>query len=400
MNVAGYIISYKEEHEARELENKLQGEKIEIFCKKNGLNLLKYYTEPEDSRPDYRPELIKLLNKTSGNKISALVVYEFSRLAQEEDIRNWITTEFKKKGMQIYSVTETSMEFEAKASEKKTISIKQRVRDLPSLPEVVTKVTELIQNPNSSAAEMGKIISQDSGLTSRVLRLVNSAYYGFPKQISSIQHAIMILGFTTIKGLVLSSSIFKIFSPKHNLINGLDYKKFWKHSLLTAVASKTIYKKLFFEEDENIFSAAILHDIGKLILDQHDHDNYNNAIAEIKDPLYINQVLAAEQKHCEVTHPHIGAFVAESWNLPEVLSDVIKYHHDPLKSEDYQRITIVVYLGNLISQLVLDSENFDINVFDENVLNYLGIDEDDLSEIFSSIKEEGSNLEDLESFFK
>ncbi len=92
--------------------------------------------------------------------------------------------------------------------------IRLKVRDIPSLPEIVTKVMQLVQDPMSSAFQLGRVISHDPGLTSRVLRLVNSAYYGFPKQISSIQHAITILGFTTMRGLVLSSSIFKYLLQK------------------------------------------------------------------------------------------------------------------------------------------------------------------------------------------
>ena len=400
MNTAGYIISYKTDKEARDLENKLQKEKIESFCKKNALNLLEFLVEPEESRNDYRPALIKALNEASKSRFSAIVVYDFARLAEEEEIRNWIIEEFKKYRIQVYSVTETSFAISLKESEKKSRSIKEKVLDLPSLPEVVTKVTELVQNPKSSAADLGEVISRDSGLTSRVLKLVNSAYYGFPKQISSIQHAIMILGFTTIKGLVLSSSIYKIFSPKNNLVNTFDYKKFWKHSLLTAIASRKIYKELFFEEDENIFSAAILHDIGKLILDQYDHNNYANVTAEVPNQIYAAPVLKAEQKYCEVTHPSIGHLVAEGWNLPSILSDVIKYHHNPLESEDNERITTVVYLGNLISQLALEEDDFVMDVFDENIISHIGLDENDLIQIFQSLKEEASELEDMESFFK
>lgn len=400
MSLIGYVISYKKENEARELENRLQKEKIEFFCKKNGLELSEILIEPEESRTDYRPNLIKLLNNASNSKFSAIIVYNFEKLAEEEDIRKWIIEEFKKYRVQVYSVTETSFQIPLEESEKKTKSIKQKVRDLPSLPEVVTKVTELVQNPKSSAADLSKVISQDSGLTSRVLKLVNSAYYGFPKQISSIQHAIMILGFTTIKGLVLSSSIFKIFSPKNNLVNTFDYKNFWKHSLLTAIASKKIYKELFFEEDENIFSAAILHDIGKLILDQYDHNNYANVIAEVPDQIYANQVLKAEQKYCEVTHPSIGNIVAESWNLPPMLAEVIKYHHDPLQSENYERLTTVVYFGNLISQLVADVGEFNPEVFDENIVSHIGLDDEDLLAIYNDIQEEALQLDDLESFFK
>ena len=186
MNVIGYIISYE------------SGLEIKSFCKKNGLNLLEIMAEPEESRPDYRPKLVQLMNEAPRKKFTGVVVSSFSELAQEEDIRKWIIDELKKYSIEVYSATETVLTKPENEVTAKSKSIKLKARDLPSLPEVVTKITELVQNPKSSAAELSIVISQDSGLTSRVLRLVNSAYYGFPKQISSIQHAIMILGFSTI----------------------------------------------------------------------------------------------------------------------------------------------------------------------------------------------------------
>ncbi len=400
MNVIGYIISYESGHNAASYQKKIQKQHIESFCKKNKLNLLEILAEPDESRPDYRPKLVKLLNDAPLKKFSGVVVCNLEKLAKEEDIRKWIISELEKNNITVYSATETSPAKPPEEAAEKSRSIKLKVRDLPSLPEVVTKVTELVQNPKSSAAELSKVISHDSGLTSRVLKLVNSAYYGFPKQISSIQHAVMILGFTTIKGLVLSSSIFRIFSPKSNSALSLDYKKFWKHSLLTAIGSKKVYSKLFFEDDENIFSAAILHDIGKLILDQYDHNNYANAIREAGDQLHPERLLAAEQKHCELTHPAIGSIVAEGWNLPEVLPDVIKYHHNPLESERHQRFTTVVYIGNVISRLVLDRGVFAPEVFDGEVLSSIGVDEGDMAGMYCEIREEACLLEDLESFFK
>lgn len=400
MNVVGYVISYKSENTDKYVENKIQQEKIQTFCEQNRIELVKIYTEINQSKPDARSSLVELMNSAPEKKFSSVLVYTFDRLALEEDIRNWIIQELKNYGIEVYSLTEAPpLNIEQKA-EKKSKSIKEKIRDLPSLPEVVTRVTELVQDPKSSAAQLGKIISHDSGLTSRVLRMVNSAYYGFPKQISSIQHAITILGFTTIKSLVLSSSIFRIFAPKAGVSGSLDYKKFWKHSLLTAIASRNIYQKLFFQPDEHIFSAAILHNIGKIILDQYDHDNYARALSEAPSPLFGNEILAAEQKHCDVTHQYIGHYVAETWNLPEMLSDVILYHHSPLESENQQNLTTVVYLGNILSHLILDYEVFSINPFDDEILSHIGLNEDDLALIFTELKQEAEQLNDLESFFK
>lgn len=388
MNVIGYVFSYKTSPGDKSGEIDLHSEKIRSFCEKNSLNLREIMVEPDDSRADFRPVLVKVMNEAAKKSFSGLVVHNLQVLAQEESIRKWIVEEFKKYNIRVYSAE----------SEQKSRSMKLKVRDLPSLPEVVTRVTELVQNPKTSAAELSGVISKDSGLTSKVLRLVNSAYYGFPRQISSIQHAIMILGFTTIKGLVLSSSIFRIFAPKNNLNAGFDYKNFWKHSLLTAMASKKIYKELFFEENENIFSAAILHDIGKVILDQYDHNNYVKAMSELTDPLCFDQILTAEQKHCELTHPAIGAVVSESWNLPEVLTAVILHHHTPWDEREHEKIVTVVYLGNIMAQLIVDMGVFSIKAFNQDVLLNFGLNEELLSTMFCDIREEAGQLEDMESF--
>lgn len=400
MNVVGYVISYKDKETDKLIENRIQREKIREFCEQNRLELVKTYVEQSSNTSAMRHSLVELMNKAPEKKFSGILVYTFDRLALEEDIRGWIIQELKTYGVEVYSLTEAPPLNAAQKADKKSKTIKEKLRDLPSLPEVVTKVTEIVQDPKSSAAQLSKIISQDSGLTSRVLRMVNSAYYGFPKQISSIQHAITILGFTTIKSLVLSSSIFRIFAPKSGSSSSLDYKKFWKHSLLTAIASRSIYQKLFFQPDENIFSAAILHDIGKIILDQYDHENYSLSLSAASDSLLSAQVLEAEQKYCDVTHEYIGHFVAETWNLPEMLTDVIRYHHSPLESQNNERLTTVVYLGNILSHLLINYEVFSINPFDSEILAHIGLNEDDLAEIFAELKQEAEQLKDLESFFK
>lgn len=401
MKAVGYIISYKLKEADKLIENKVQQEKIRSFCEENRLETIKFYTEDNNAgESEIKEALAELMNDASQRKFSAVIVCSFDTLALEEDIRKWIINELKGYGTEVYSLTESSLLNAEEKAEKKSKTIKEKLRDLPSLPEVVTKVTEIVQDPNSSAAQLSKIISQDSGLTSRVLRMVNSAFYGFPKQISSIQHAITVMGFNTIKSLVLSSSIFRIFAPKKGMASSLDYKKFWKHSLLTATASKKIYRKLFFEDDEDIFSAAILHDIGKIILDQYDHANYSNVILEVRNPLLSEEVSEVEKNRCDVTHQYIGKFVAETWNLPETLSDVIMFHHNPLECKNNEKSAVSVYFANILSHLLIDYGVFSSNYFDEEILSHFGLNETDLAEIFSELKEDAENLKDLESFFR
>jgi len=403
LNVVGYINSFRSQEFDRSLEIKIQREKIEDFCTKHNFNLVKIYIEPPESRPDYRPELVKLINNASRNEFEKVIVLKLDKFGNDTSVKTWVASELKKYKIEIYSLTESKLvekDNSANNSKTKAEVLKRRVKDIPSLPEVVTKVMELVQDPKSSAAQLSRVISHDPGLTSRVLRLVNSAYYGFPKQISSIQHAIMILGFTTMRGLVLSTSIFKIFAPKSGKAASLNYKQFWKHSLVTAIAAKTINKYLFFPEEDDLFSAAILHDIGKIILDQYDHDNYLNVLLEVPDQNDFNKVLEAENKFCEIVHPEIGYIVAEGWNLPESLSNVIKYHHNPLESENNPKMAGIVYLGNIFAKNLVDCERFDPSLFSQNVLEYFGLGEDDLLDINSRIIEDIQDIEDFEMFFK
>ncbi len=403
MKAVGYISSYRSHELDREIELKIQRERIAEFCKNNAIELLKLYEESKDSREDYKPELLKLIDSASSKTIDKVIVLKFEKFGQEKLVQDWVVEELHKQSVKVHSLTESSKSTSGITNEKalkKANNIKLNVRDIPSLPEVVTKIMELVQDPNSSAAQLSKVISHDPGLTSRVLRLVNSAYYGFPKQISSIQHAIMILGFTTMRGLVLSSSIFKIFAPKPGVEHKLDYKKFWKHSLVTAVASKTIKNHLYLQEEDDVFSSAILHDIGKIILDQYDHENYINALTKASNPLKSEQVLFYEEEFCSVNHQDIGFLVTDGWNLPDTITDVIRFHHTPLESENNSKLTSIVNIGNILSHLILDQTPFDVDFFDQEITEHLGIGAEDLWEISQKIQEQVEDLGNFESFFK
>lgn len=403
MKAVGYVCSYKTDNNEKLEEINYQRIKIHEFCCTFGIELTKIYEEPLESRADYKPSLAKLIYDSAKNDFNKVIIFKTEYLGTEETFVNWVKQQLIKNKVSITLINKTAEKVQSQKiidPIQKVNKIKSKLKDIPSLPEVVTRVMQLVQDPKSSAAQLSKVISHDPGLTSRVLRLVNSAYYGFPKQISSIQHAIMILGFTTMRGLVLSSSIFKIFAPKADGIILLDYKKFWKHSLITAVASKEISKYLYFQQDDDIFSAAILHDIGKIILDQYDHENYVNVLKVPENERFLENVLTIEEKFCEINHCEIGKIVAESWNLPESLACVIKYHHSPLDAGKHVFLTAIVYLSNIISTIILEDLSLDEKYFNKEVLDYLRIGKDELAEILQKVIQETSSIDDLESFFK
>jgi len=169
--------------------------------------------------------------------------------------------------------------------------------------------------------------------------------------------------------------------------------------LVAAIASKKIKEFLYMQDEDDIFSAAILHDIGKIILDQYDHENYLCVLQEAPYPMD-NRIMQAEKKYCGTNHQDLGYMVAEEWNLPAILSNVIHYHHYPLESPESPQLASVVYVGNIISHILLDFDNFDIGLFDERILDYLGLNEEDLQQINSEVEKEIENIEDLESFLR
>ena len=138
------------------------------------------------------------------------------------------------------------------------------IQNLPALPVVVNNVIKLTQNPDSTAFEIAEAIAQDQTLASKVLRTANSAYYGFPKKITTINYAIVVLGLNNIKNIVLSTSIMTQF-PMMGKDSLFDLKDFWKHSLLCGIISKKISSHIGIKNSDEIFMCGLLHDFGKLI---------------------------------------------------------------------------------------------------------------------------------------
>src|SRR3989339_317226 len=205
--------------------------------------------------------------------------------------------------------------------------ITEKVTGLPTLPRVIQEITNLMQNPRTSAEEVGRAITMDQSLASKVLRLVNSAFYGFPGRINTITHAIVILGFNTVKNIVLTASVFdKLGGMGHK--DEFDLEKFWLHSIATGVISKEIAKKVNFRYYEESFLAGVLHDIGKIILFKFLPDEFSQVIARQKQEQCL--FLDAEKKALDLTHNEIGNWLAQRWNLPEDLRAAILYHHSPM----------------------------------------------------------------------
>ncbi len=213
-------------------------------------------------------------------------------------------------------------------------TLEKKMSDLPPLPAVVVKVMETVNNPETSAEELNRLISMDQGLSSKLLRIVNSAYYGFPKRISTLTHAIVILGYNTVRNLVLGVSAFGALGQK-SMPYGLNRTKFWEHSVASAIAGQIIAAKRLGKPrlaPEEAFTAGLLHDLGTLFLDSYFPVQYAVAMAfAAREGKMSNQ---AETMVLGIDHALVGKRIAEFWNFPTHLTAGIGGHHDPVRQTD------------------------------------------------------------------
>ncbi|RME00315.1 MAG: HDOD domain-containing protein, partial [Calditrichaeota bacterium] len=152
-------------------------------------------------------------------------------------------------------------------SKENLTRILDNISDLPTLPTVYMRINRLLQSPDSNVSEIARIIESDQAISSKVLRLVNSSFFGFSRKVTQINHAVVLLGFNAVRNTVLSISVFESFKSSNSGI--FDRREFWKHSIATGIIARLLAKELKLGQEEEAFSGGILHDLGKLVLDQH-----------------------------------------------------------------------------------------------------------------------------------
>ncbi|HUT26105.1 MAG TPA: HDOD domain-containing protein [Sumerlaeia bacterium] len=262
----------------------------------------------------------------------------------------------------------------------------QRVKTLPTLPGVVKKLCAMVDDENTSAAEIGEIISTDQVLTAKVLKIVNSSFYGFPGRISTINHALVLLGFNVVKGIVLSAAIIDYMDD--SLIS------LWQHSLGVAAASDKIARAVGADEPEEISTAGLLHDLGKVILSVEMPLEYRKVVAETARA-EISFVEAEANVLGGLTHCQIAGWLAEEWNLPPRLREPITLHHKPTLAEFAPTATTVVHLANVIARALQFGSGGDpfVPPLDPGVFKVLNLRMADLAALLDLIDDEFEGLD-------
>jgi HD-like signal output (HDOD) protein len=215
---------------------------------------------------------------------------------------------------------------------------------LPSLPDVYYRLTQIIDHPRSSAKDIARVIEDDAALTARLLRLVNSAFYGFPGKIEEVSRALSIIGTEEIKNLALATSVFTIFK---NVPQGLiTMKGFWSHSLACAIAGRLIASYRGETSLESIFVGGLLHDIGALILCVHRSKEVVQAARLARaNSMPMSQ---AERQLFGYDHGTVAEVLLEAWNLPLRTRKIVANHDNPQRSSTFPLETSIVHLANIM----------------------------------------------------
>jgi putative nucleotidyltransferase with HDIG domain len=218
------------------------------------------------------------------------------------------------------------------------IHVIKDTRSLPTIPGIINKLSSLAEDGRVSVEEMARVVASDQVLSAKVLKLVNSPFYGFSGRISTVSKALILLGVNVVKSLAISSSIFEIMEKN---VVGL-----WEHSLGAAIAANIIAKQLDLPECEEISTAALLHDIGKVIIKIRLEKDYDNVMAVIKEKEI--PMIDAERELLNIDHAEIGQFLGKSWLLPEKLIEPIACHHNVEKSNAQRAKTAVVHISDVL----------------------------------------------------
>lgn len=269
------------------------------------------------------------------------------------------------------------------------VRINRFIQTMPPLPLTVSKILEMTKNPNIDAKELNSVISLDPVLTGKVLKLINSAYYSLPNQITSIVRAIVMLGINTVKNLALSSSIVTTMNSKKNF-DALDMDAFWRHSICVGVMAKTFARKqnIDVKSLEEYFVAGLLHDIGKIPINSQISDQYIKAMNHArtnKIPLF-----EAERNFINTDHTNIGYEIAVLWKLNNNLTNSIRFHHNLNEVDiEYKKFVATISLANIVTNQAEIGFSGDISPEDkvQEIFEIIGLSFDDVDEAEDNAEE-------------
>ncbi len=237
---------------------------------------------------------------------------------------------------------------------EKTIALIKQIDSMPADPEMISEILFLLKNPNANFGSLAKIIQRDHGLLAKVLSIANSKLNIIPKRIYNIERAIIMLGLEKIKSIVAETE-------KNNLLKSHDinewYRKyFWRHSILVANTAKAIAEDLDYRNPEEVFTAGLLHDIGILVIRYFFPEEFDELKLLVKQDGF--PVQKAEEITLGLNHSEIGKILIDKWNLPEIISEAVEFHHLPSSAGEGIIASSIIHLSDFMINGIGMSNNF------------------------------------------
>ncbi len=269
----------------------------------------------------------------------------------------------------------------------------REISHIATLPEVTVKIIELVENPESSAQELHEVISQDPALCSRILKVVNSSFYGLPGQIGSINRAIVLLGLNAVKNIAIAASLAKLYRGGE-LCPGFSARDVWQHSGAVAIATKLITDTLKIGMPDEAFLAGLMHDIGLMVELQFDRAKLIDVIQQVgldRDGTPGNSMLDLELNVFGATHQEFGAGLCEKWKFPASFAMVCRFHHDPLNAPPESRVLpCIIYVADRLVGTGENGYRADLMglEMDPEVLKAIGMTSEHLASIDARLADE------------
>ncbi|MBE9547236.1 MAG: HDOD domain-containing protein [Proteobacteria bacterium] len=278
--------------------------------------------------------------------------------------------------------------------QKITDLIRSKRTQLPTLPVIVTNILKVAGDESASAKDLVDIISKDKAISNKILRLANSAYYGFSKNVDSIFQATVIIGFDEIIGLTIGMSVFSTLHEKgpHSI---LDMQDLWMHAIGCGSVAKKIVKKTVPGAAEQIFMAGLLHDIGKVIFTIYFPEEYRTVLEDAKEsqtPLHHK-----EKETFGLDHAMLAGLLMESWKFPDDLLLPSSFHHNSAACPpNYQHHAMIIELANSLCQRAgIGYSGNPVIARTENISHKLGLTDQDVKTIVKELKEQRSEIEEF-----
>ena len=254
----------------------------------------------------------------------------------------------------------------------------ENIGSLPTVPDTLRKLSRIMEKQNVSLTEIASFVQSDPALTFRILKMVNSAMYGFPGRIASVSHAIMLLGLNVVKGLLLGVSVFELMQKA---MTGL-----YEHSMGCAAAARIIAQKKGLREPEECYVAGLLHEIGKVVMALEFTKAYEGALA-FSETEHI-PIVQAEKKFFADNHAVLGGVLSEKWRFPKKLSEAILCHHEPQSAVLFPLEAAIVHLADILTKsrgLGFSGDQI-VPIVDDAAFDRLELSEEDIVDVFQELE--------------